>query len=283
MTRPFRWLVTLPTVTLLLWSLSVSPIRAQNPDSKDFIVGPEDVMEVLVWDNKDLNQIVFVRPDGKASLPLVGEIQAAGKTVQELQDYLAAVYAKTIKSAAVTVIIKEIKSRPVYFVGGFGKPGVIQPGVIQLTRDLTLIQAVALVGGLTPGADPEKGFVLRKEKVIPVDFTKLMQTGDLSQNLKLEPGDSVVAPLADLVYVQGEVKTPGAVKYIQDLTVLMAISQVGGFTPRAAGGRVDILRGKGEKKERIRVDVDKVSRAPEDNPDVLLKPNDIVLVPQRLF
>ncbi len=283
MTRCFRWLVTLPTVTLLLWSLSVSPIRAQNPDSKDFIVGPEDVLEVLVWDNKDLNQIVFVRPDGKASLPLVGEIQAAGKTVQELQDYLAAVYAKTIKSAAVTVIIKEIKSRPVYFVGGFGKPGVIQPGVIQLTRDLTLIQAVALVGGLTPSADPEKGFVLRKEKVIPVDFTKLMQTGDLSQNLKLEPGDSVVAPLADLVYVQGEVKTPGAVKYMQDLTVLMAISQVGGFTPRAAGGRVDILRGKGEKKERIRVDVDKVSRAPEENPDVLLKPNDIVLVPQRLF
>jgi polysaccharide export outer membrane protein len=283
MTRFFRWLVTLPTVTLLLWSLSVSPIRAQNPDSKDFIVGPEDVMEVQVWDNKDLNQIVFVGPDGKASLPLVGQIQVAGKTVQELQDYLAAVYAKTIKSAAVTVIIKEIKSRPVYFVGGFGKPGGIQPGVIQLTRDLTLIQAVALVGGLTPSADPERGFVLRKEKVIPVDFTKLMQTGDVSQNLKLEPGDSVVAPLADLVYVQGEVKTPGAVKYMQDLTVLMAISQVGGFTPRAAGGRVDILRGKGEKKERIRVDVDKVSRAPDENPDVLLKPNDIVLVPQRLF
>ena len=278
MTRPFRWLVTLPTVTLLLWSLSVSPIRAQNPDSKNFIVGPEDVLEVLVWDNKDLNQIVFVRPDGKASLPLVGEIQAAGKTVQELQNYLAAVYAKTIKSAAVTVIIRDIKSRPVYFVGGFGKPGVM-----QLTRDLTLIQAVALVGGVTPSADPEKGFVLRKEKVIPVDFTKLMQAGDVSQNLKLEPGDSVVAPLADLVYVQGEVKTPGAVKYMRDLTVFMAISQVGGFTPRAAGGRVDILRGKGEKKERIRVDVEKVSRAPDENPDVLLKPNDIVLVPQRLF
>jgi protein involved in polysaccharide export with SLBB domain len=87
MTRFFRWLVTLPTVTLLLWSLSVSPIRVPNPNSKDFIVGPEDVMEVQVWGNKDLNQIVFVRPDGKASLPLVGEFQVAGKTVQELLDY----------------------------------------------------------------------------------------------------------------------------------------------------------------------------------------------------
>jgi polysaccharide export outer membrane protein len=278
MTRFLRWLVTLPTVTLLLWFLSVSPILAQNPENKDFIVGPEDVLEVQVWDNKDLNQTVFVGPDGKASLPLAGQIQVAGKTIQELQDYLAGVYAKTIKSAAVTVILKEIKSRPVYFVGGFGKPGVL-----QLTRDLTLIQAVALVGGVTPTTDPEKGFVLRNEKVIPVDFTKLMQMGDVSQNLKLEPGDSVVAPVADLVYVQGEVKTPGSVKYTQDLTILRAISQVGGFTPRGAGSRVDILRGKGEKKERIRVDVDKVSGAPDENPDVLLKPNDIVLVPQRLF
>ncbi len=275
----FRWLVALPTMTLLLCSLSASPVRAQTQSTdKDFIVGPEDVLDIQVWDNKDLNQVVFVRPDGKTSLPLVGEIQAAGKTVQELQDYLSAVYAKTIKGAAVTVIIRDIKSRPVYFVGGFGKPGAM-----QLMRDLTLLQAVALVGGVTPAADAEKGFVLRKDKLIPVDFNKLMQRGDLSQNIKLEPGDSVVAPVADLVYLQGEVKAPGAVKYTQDLTVLRAITQVGGLTPLAAGGRVDILRGKGEKKERIRIDVDKMMRAGDENPDVLVKPDDIIFVPQRLF
>src|SRR5882724_11772236 len=148
MTRPLYWLAMLPSVTLLFWSLSVSAALAQGPpqgtDAKDFIVGPEDVLEVQVWDNKDLNQSVFVRPDGKTSLPLVGEIQAAGKTVQELQDYLSAVYSKTVKGAAVTVIIRDIKSRPVYFVGGFGKPGAL-----QLMRDnLTLIQAEALVGGV---------------------------------------------------------------------------------------------------------------------------------------
>jgi polysaccharide export outer membrane protein len=110
-----------------------------------------------------------------------------------------------------------------------------------------------------------------------------MQKGDLSQDLKLEPGDSVVAPLADVVYLQGEVKAPGAVKYTQDLTVVRAITQGGGFTPLSAGGRVDILRGKGEKKERIRVDIDKMMRAPEENVDVLLKPDDIIFVPQRLF
>ena len=267
-------------VSLLLSSWPAGSVLAQSTETKDkdFIVGTEDVIEVQVWDNRDLNQVVFVRPDGKTSLPLVGEIQAAGKTVQELQDYLAAVYSKTVKGAAVTVIIRDIKSRPVYFVGGFGKPGAM-----QLMRDLTLLQAVALVGGVAPTADAEKGFVLRKDKQIPINFFNLTQKGDLTQNIKLEPGDTIVAPLADLVYLQGEVRAPGAIKYTQDLTLVRAITQAGGLTQMAAGGRVDILRGKGEKKERIRVDVDKMMRAGDGNPDVLVKPDDIILVPQRLF
>jgi polysaccharide export outer membrane protein len=94
----------------------------------------------------------------------------------------------------------------------------------------------------------------------------------------------VVVPIADLVYVQGEVRTPAPVKYTNDLTVLRAIIQAGGLTPLAASGRVDLLRGRtGEKKERIRVDVDKIMRAPNENPDVSLKPDDIIYVPQRLF
>jgi polysaccharide export outer membrane protein len=278
MMRLFPWLAMPPTVMLLLCSLFASPGHAQSAENKDYIVGPEDVLDVQVWDNKDMNQVVFVRPDGKTSLPIVGEIQAAGKTVQELQDYLTAVYSKTVKGAAVTVIIREIKSRPVYFLGGFGKPGALQ----LMRNDLTLLQALALVGGVAPGAE-ENGFVLRKDKRIPVNFTKLLQKGDLTQDLKLEPGDSVVAPLADLVYLQGEVKAPGSIKFLPDLTVVKAITQGGGLTPMAAGGRVDIIRWKGEKRERIRVDVDKMMRAPDENPDVMLKPDDIIFVPQRLF
>jgi len=294
MMRSLCALAMLPPVTMLCWSLSAAPVFAQAqapaatpaptqapapaPDQKDYIVGPEDVLEVQVWDNKDLNQSVFVRPDGKTSLPLVGEIQAAGKTVQELQDYLSAVYSKTVKGAAVTVIVRDIKSRPVYFVGGFGKPGPI-----QLMRDLSLLQAISIVGGVAPTADAEKSFILRKDKLIPVDFTKLMQKGDLTQNIKLEPGDTVVAPLADLVYLQGEVRSVGAIKYVQDLTLVRAITQGGGLTPMASGSRVDILRGKGEKRERIRVDVDKMLRAPDENNDVPLKPDDIIFVPQRIF
>jgi polysaccharide export outer membrane protein len=273
----------LASLTLLL-SLMFVPLGAlaQAPPpqqaDKDYIIGPEDVLEVQVWGNKDLNQIVFVRPDGRTSLPLVGEIGVAGKTVQQLQDHLGAVYEKTVKGAVVTVIIKEIRSRPVFFIGGFGKPGVM-----QLTRELTLLLAISVVGGVIPNADSEKGFVLRGEKRIPIDFNRLLQKGDLSQNPKLEPGDSVVVPLADAVYVNGEVKQPGAVKYTGDLTILKALTQVGGLTPLASAGRVDVLRGNSEKKERIRVDVDKMMRSPDDNPDIRLQPNDIIFVPQRLF
>lgn len=268
-----------PLATAQTQPAATQPGQTQPlPPDKDYIIGPEDVLDVQVWGSKDLNQVVFVRPDGRLSLPLVGEISVAGKTVQELQDHLSAVYEKTVKGAVVTVIVKEIKSRPVYFIGGFGKPGVM-----QLTRELTLLQAVSVIGGVVANADAEKGFVLRGDKRIPIDFNRLLQRGDLSQNPKLEPGDSVVVPLADAVYVSGEVRAPGAIKYTGDLTILRAITQAGGLSPLAAGGRVDILRGSAERKERIRVDIDRMMRSPDGNPDMRLQPNDIILVPQRLF
>jgi polysaccharide biosynthesis/export protein len=285
-------LSTLLTVVLLAAPLAMAqtqpsptqPVPTQPaatqpiPAGKDYIIGAEDVLDIQVWGSNDLNQIVFVRPDGRLSLPLVGEIAVAGKTVQQLQDHLLGVYEKTVKGAVVTVIVKEIKSRPVYFVGGFAKPGVL-----QLTGDLTLLQAISIMGGVLPDADGEKGFLLRRDQKVPIDFNRLAQRGDLSQNPKLEPGDSVVVPLADSVYVNGEVKKPGPVKYAGDLTLLKALTQAGGLTPLAAGSRVDVIRGSAEKKDRIRVDVDRIMRSPDGNQDVRLQPNDIITVPQRRF
>jgi polysaccharide export outer membrane protein len=256
-------------------ALVAIPARADQPA---YVIGPGDVLEIQVWDNKALEQTTFVRPDGKISLPLVGEIQAGGLTVRQFQDALVEAYTRTVKAASVTVIVKEIRSRPVYFVGGFAKPGVE-----QLTRDLALMQAISMAGGLLPGADGENAFVLRGGQRIPVDVTRLIQKGDVSQNLQLQVGDTVVVPVADSVYVQGEVKNPGAVKSTVDLTILKAISQAGGLTPLAAASRVEILRGGGDKKERIKVDLDKMRASPAENHDMRLKPNDIVFVPQRLF
>ena len=275
MKRPLVGLAFLLALSLLLLALGTGSARAAE---EAYVIGAEDVLDIQVWDNKDLNQVTFVRPDGKISLPLVGEIQASGKTVQGLSTDLVAAYGKTVKEPAVTVIVREIKSRPVYFIGGFGKPGPL-----QLTRDLNMLQALGILGGVLPAADAEKGYLLRGGKRIPINFETLVKKGDLSQNPRLEPGDTVVAPIADVVYVQGEVKGPGVVKYTNDLTVVKAITLTGGLTPLAASGRVDLVRTEGEKRVRIRIDLDKMLRAPEENPDMRLRPDDIIFVPQRLF
>ena len=277
MMRRLRCGLLVMASVLALPLLSAPPAAAQ-PDAA-YVIGAEDVLDIQVWDNKDLNHVGFVRPDGKISLPLLGEVQAGGKTVQKMQDDLVALYSKTVKLPSVTVIVREIKSRPVYFVGAFGKPGPFQ----LLQNNLTLLQALSVIGGVTPNGDPEKGYLLRGDKSTPIDFRQMIERGDLRQNVKLEPGDTFVVPIGESVFLQGEVKAPGAVKYASDLTLVKAIVQVGGLTPLAAPGRVDILRKEGEKRVRIRVDLDNMLRAPEGNPDFRLRPEDVIFVPQRLF
>ena len=236
----------------------------------------DDVLAISVWDNKDVDQLVFVRPDGKISLPLAGEIDVRGMTVGDLETRLDETYQKTIKGARVTVVVKEIKSRSIFFIGGVGKAGPM-----QLTQEWTLLQAISAAGGLAPAADIESAYVMRGNTILPVDFTRLIQKADVSQNIKLQPGDTIVVPLAEAVYIQGELKTPGALKYTKDLTLLKAIAQAGGFTNLAAPSRVNVVRGDGAKRDTIRVNAEDMMKG--SVPDVALKPNDIIIVPQRLF
>ncbi len=261
---------------LALLALLVAP-PADAADAR-YRIGPEDILSISVWDNKDVDETVFVRPDGKISLPLLGEVQAGGLTVEELASKLTQEYGKAIKNPNVNVGVKEIRSRPVFFVGGFGKTGPM-----QLTQDWTLLQAIAVAGGLVPTADLESAFLLRNNTTLPINFVRLVKHGDISQNIKLEPGDTLVVPVADLVYVQGEVKTPGTVKFSKDLTIVKVIANAGGFTNLAAPNRVSVLRAEGSKKETLRVNVENIMRDPASVPDVRLQPNDIIIVPQRLF
>jgi len=238
---------------------------------------PDDVLVISVWDQKDLDQAVFVRPDGKISLALVGEVDAGGQTVADLAARLTTLYSQTVKGARATVSIREIRSRPIYFIGGVGRPGIM-----QLTQDLTLLQALSAVGGPLPTADLESAYVLRGQERIPVNVLKMIQKGDVSQNVKLQPGDTIVVPNADTIYIHGEVKAPGLVKYTTNLTIMTAIAAAGGLTP-AASNRVRVLRGEGAKREVLKVNVGDIQSDPSESADVPLKPNDIIVVSQRLF
>jgi polysaccharide export outer membrane protein len=271
--RPWRALAALMACIAVL-AVGLPAALAVGPDYR---VGTDDVLAISVWDQKDLDQVVAVRPDGKISLPLVGEVEAGGLTVAELSSRLTTLYARTVRGAQVTVSVREIRSRPVFFLGG-----VVRPGPLQLTQDLTLLQALSSVGGPIAAADLESAFVLRGQTKIPVNVQMMLQRGDQSQNLRLQPGDTVVIPAADAVYVQGEVKTPGPVKYARGMTVVQAIAAAGGFTPLASERRVTVVRGDTAKKEVLRVNVRDIMSDPEAQ-DVPLKPNDVITVPQRLF
>jgi len=264
-------------VPLLLLVAGVAPWPSRAMAQSDYRIGPDDVLIVTVLDQKELEQVVTVRPDGKISLPLVGDTEAAGLTVAELSSRLTTLYGRTVRGAQVTVGVKEVRSRPVYFAGG-----VVRPGQLQLTQELTVLQGLSAVGGPTASADLESAFVLRGDKRIPVNLLEVLQRGTMTQNLRLQPGDTVVVPTAGAVYVQGEVKTPGQVKYSRDMTIMTAIAGAGGFTQLASPGRVTVMRGEGAKKEVHRVNVSKIMSDPEAK-DFLLKPNDIVIIPQRLF
>ncbi|MBI2216426.1 MAG: SLBB domain-containing protein [Candidatus Rokubacteria bacterium] len=263
------------TVTI---AVLLTAVFAAAPVAADYRIGPDDQLAVSLWDNRDVDLVVAVRPDGKISLPLVGEVQAGGLTVNELTASLTTAYRRFVEQAHVTVMVKEIKSRTVYFVGGVAKPGPY-----QLNRELTLLQAISVAGGLTSIADLESSFVLRGKEKIPVDFIKLLQQGDVSQNVVLAPGDTIVVPVAEVVYVQGEVKNPGIVKFDSELTLVSAIAKAGGFTPLAARNRVNLLRNSEEEKQSVQIDVREIMSRPDAVSDVHLKPRDILIVPQRLF
>jgi len=260
-------------------SLLLSAASVPGATAEDYRIGAGDVLFISVWDNKDLDQKVFVRPDGKISLSLLGEIPAGGRTVAELASALTDMYGKTVKGAQVVVDVTEIRSRAIYFLGG-----VNRPGPLQLNQDMNLLQAIALAGGLSPAVDLGAGAtLLRGDKAIPINFVKLIQHGDQSQNVKVEPGDTIVVPIPSFVYLQGEVKTPGAIRYTRGLTIAKAIVQAGGFTPLAASKRVLLVRGTGDKKQTMEVNVRDITAEGASAQDVPLEPDDILTVPQRLF
>jgi polysaccharide export outer membrane protein len=251
---------------------------AQATAATVYRIGPGDVLSISVWDNRDLDHKVFVRPDGKISLPLLGEVDAEGRTVAELANTLSEMYSKTVKGAQAVVDVLEIRSRAVYFVGGVGRAGPL-----QLTQDLNLLQAISMAGGLAQGADLAAATLLRGNQVIRVDFVKLLQKEDFTENIMLQPGDTILVPVGAVVYVQGEVRAPQALRFTKGLTMSKVIAQAGGLTPMAAPKRVTLLRSSDGKKQAIEINVADIMEGDPKAPDVPVEPDDIITVPQRLF
>ena len=160
--------------------------------SAAYQIGPEDLLDISVWKNVELSRVVPVRPDGKVSLPLVNDIQAAGLTPTELRDRITTKLAEYIPAPEVSVMVREVHSRKVAVVGA-----VKMPGRYEMKSPMTVLEAIALAQGLSDFASRDRIVVLRevngKTTEIPFNYRKIGDNGS-QQNFFLRPGDIVVVP-----------------------------------------------------------------------------------------
>lgn len=164
----------------------------------EFLIGPEDVLVVTVWRNQELSKEVIVRPDGKISLPLIGDIMAAGLSAQVLSKHVADALAEFMSTPTVSVQVKEINSYHIFAVGEVGKPGKI-----PLKSFTTVVQGISYAGGFTTFASRNNVHVLRmvknsqgetKQVMIPVPYLDIIQGKNLEANFILKAGDVIVVP-----------------------------------------------------------------------------------------
>jgi polysaccharide export outer membrane protein len=163
-----------------------------------------------------------------------------------------------------------------------------KPGIYTIKRDVPVLHALFLAGGVAEGADLASAFIVRDGTRIPVDLWRLLQRGDVSQNVTVTGDDTVVVPaggeLQNAVYVMGEVNKPGVYAQPEALTVLKLITLAGGFTRYAAANRVTLIRRNGgDRSELVKVKLEDIMSRPDRHEDLPLLPGDVVIVPQRLF
>ncbi|MCP9439376.1 MAG: polysaccharide biosynthesis/export family protein [Nitrospira sp.] len=178
------------------------PDKSSLVVTPDYIIGPEDVLDVNVWKNTDLSRTVLVRPDGKISLPLIGDVVAVGMTATQLADAISERLKEYKENPQVSIVVKEINSYAIYVLGE-----VAHPGKYPLKSKTTLLQAITLAGGFTPTAVRNKIVVFRfgekgeKDIKIKVNYDDIILRDGSTQNLVLIPGDTIVIPSETMVLV----------------------------------------------------------------------------------
>ena len=159
----------------------------------DYVIGPDDVLTIVFWRDKDMSSDVSVRPDGKISLPLVNEVQAAGLTPEQLRVQVTEAAAKLIEDPTVTIVVKAINSRRVFVTGNVGKPSVY-----PLSAPTTVLQMIATAGGILEYAKAKDIRIMRTENGKSVSFKfnykDVSQGKKLEQNILLKPGDTIIVP-----------------------------------------------------------------------------------------
>ena len=244
----------------------------------DYVIGEGDTLQISVWGEKDLSLLVKVRPDGKITLPVIGEVVAANMTGRNLQSSITERLKGVVKNPVVTVIVTEVTNNKAYVFGGGTKSGIF-----SLTQRTTLLQLLCQTEDVRK-ADLKRAYVLRKNKRVKVDFYDLFINGDVSEDILIEPNDIIFIPINTdkSVYVMGAVNLPKFIEYREGLTVMEAILEAGGFTKFASQNDTVIHRKEGGKETSVTVKIKRLNNGDlSQNPK--LRPGDYVVVSEGIF
>ena len=181
-------------------SMAADTTEASPPETKkeivtdpSYIIGPMDVLEIQVWKEPDFSRQVLVRPDGKITLPLVGDILASGMNTMGLKALLSEKLEDFVSKPEVTVIVLDSRSKNFYIIGKINRPGTY-----PLNPDMTVLQAISVAGGLAEWADKDSIRIIRrsggKDEILSFDYDKVISGESLEQNILLNPNDTIIIP-----------------------------------------------------------------------------------------
>ncbi len=283
-----------------------------NPSPGDYRIGPNDQLQVTVFDAPDLSQTVRVGGDGEISLPLLGTIKAVGLTPRELELVLQALLRQTyMKDPQVTVTVTEMQSHSVSVMGA-----VKQPGVFQIRGTKTLLEMLSMAQGLAPDAG-NAVLVMRgagidvaspssagtkagaangtpvlassvssdkggESKTIEVSLKRLLDSGDPQYNVSIYPGDIIKVKAAGIIYVVGDVVRPGGfpIQANGHITVLQALALGEGMGPDADQSKAKIIR-VAENGQKIELPIKLNKILAGKDPDLSLQPKDVLFIPKN--
>ncbi len=284
----------------------------------EYRIGPEDLLEITVFEAPELNRSVRISASGEFSLPLLGAVKAAGLTPRELEFVLQELLRRTyMKEPHVAVFVRELQSHPVSVVGAVKKPGVFQirgtktllevlsmaEGLAEDAGDTILVMRGAGLHGVpsqndnkqevgtqnSPPVEEANGTAVASsspkeptpEGTVEINLKNLLESGDPGYNVAIYPGDIVKVARAGIVYVVGEVKKPGGfvLKSNENISVLQALALAEGLTRTSAKSQARIIRTDQSTDQRTEIALDLQKILAGKAPDPLLQPRDIVFVP----
>lgn len=263
----------------ILMSNSFLIAQDDEANGSGYHISVGDLIEISVYDEPDLSKTIRVPPDGIISYPLLGNLPVLGLTARELKEKISELLANDyLVNPQVSVFIRNY--------GNFSILGQVRsPGSYEMEERLTLTGVIARAGGFTDTADTSKIRVIRdqqdKKETIEVNFDQILNKE--TEDIEIKSNDTIIVVSCGQISVMGQVRSPGVYNLKKKLGTVEAIALAGGLGEMAASNDVKVIRIENGQKKIFRVPVGSILRDGDKSRDIILKPDDTVVVPESLF